>query len=564
MANGNNNTKFTGDSNTSTKSQNRKRGSKSSKGNRGNQRRNKEFEVNVKDNSVNKEDLPHVMTSTASGNDYGWYKNIGALFEDVANINFSYPIGSGIKPLRPGSGAFTVAADNTTGAVPGVMTFTIAPTIGVCQSATDAANIAANQVFTTVRKANSKSLPYDRTDVMMLVLAMDSAYMLYEELLRAYRIIGSYDYMSRYMPYGLLESLGFSEELVKDYRNFKGVLDLFAYQLGSIVIPNVFDFIKRHSWLFTNVYADSEAATAQLYAYKPDGFYVWTEGTESKATYLKYTTRTALYGLTGTSVVSSLDQVQTAIDTIMQPILGSGDISNISPDIAKAFEGNVITIAVPQEHEMLKPAYNMEVIRQMCNCMSTTSVVNNNDVTADNTNLVTGPILKCQPTMNVSTQMELLGLIRPLLNLDVKPNPDDTMVATRLTYVPGSTSFGQFDSVGTEIVTTIQVWTRNMSTVTGNAVSDQLLVNTIPSALGMIVDGQPNTEAPIILSLLSNFDWHPTVYLFSYNGEDSEASYHGYVCDTNYYTFLDDKDIKQLNEVAVMSLFSSSNFESVR
>ena len=253
-------------------------------------------------------------------------------------------------------------------------------------------------MYTIVRKANSGAVNYDKTDLMMTIIAMDNAYMLYEILLRAYRTIGKYDPNSRYMPDGLMFAQGFAPALQSELANFRGVLDLFCYQLGSINIPDEFDFIKRHSWMFTNVYADAASSKAQLYMYKPNGLYVWKEGSGNKPTYLEWTPWANLFN-TG-EPISTVDQIQYAIDKVMQPILGSADIGTISGDIAKAFnESGMIQFQPVSQYEAIEPVYSMEVIQQMMNSFivgtelhtGTTGKYNANDVYVDYSNTTSGP-----------------------------------------------------------------------------------------------------------------------------------------------------------------------------
>lgn len=259
-----------------------KKGRKTRSRNRG---KGKEMEINVKDSMVNKADLPHVITSAHSNNDPSWYQNIPELAKDVATLPFSLPSGLRTNPLPAVS---NVAPGATTYSSPAIMTVSLMPTIGYSDAPTSAANIAAQQFYTLVRKANSGAVNYGKTDLMMTLLAMDSAYMLYEHLVRIYRTLGTYNYMNRYMPDAVLSALGASSALGNSLADFRGVLDLFAYQLASINIPDQFDIIHRHSWLFTNIYTDAKDIKAQMYAFVPHGLYVWTEGSASQPTYLKY------------------------------------------------------------------------------------------------------------------------------------------------------------------------------------------------------------------------------------------------------------------------------------
>lgn len=563
------------------------------KPNNSNQRRNrnnrnnkkpKETEINVQDTNINTEDLPHVITTSKKNNDPSWYTHIYPLVGDYASLPFaisnglSYEIRSGITGVG-GSGnkyhEFPITTRyRAAGVTPGIMTFTIMPSIGVSDSPTSAPNIAAQQIYTLDRKANSGAVNYDKTDVMMTVVAMDSAYMLYEELLRVYRILGMYNYQNRYLPNALLESLGFSSKLTNHYSDLRGVLDQFAYQLGAVNIPDQFDFIHRHSWLFTNVYKDSESSKAQLYAYLPGYYYVWQEGQNEEPTILKLTSRSTLYGVANsaetTTLIETIDQIQTAINNIMIPILGSQDIGTISGDLAKAFgESGMIKISPVIEHEALNPIYSPEVIEQMSNASvhRLTPQGNGCDIRPNLDNLVAGPYLEHVPSFIASNSVLASIGRKHLLNYRMlSPSPENNMVATRLINTFESdrnkTGIMSISSCGTEIVTDCKMWYFPYNTRTGQLnehpfdqpfEQDRLLgiedltAETTTIRTRTIVD----TVQQMIVS--SKFDNCPTQYIYSFTGAilvpgTNNLTIWGHVQDDNEYTMLDRQTIENLND----------------
>lgn len=181
----------------------------------------KEMEINIEDAAVNKADVPHVKTSSSKDNDPSWYTHIYPLVNDVANFNYNIPVGTPFDPYsnvpRVENTRYNLGVNKETTlgrVVPGIMTFNVTPSIGYSADPTSAPNIAAQQMYTIVRKANSGAVNYDKTDLMMTVIAMDNAYMLYEILLRAYRSIGKYDPNSRYSPDGLMYAQGDRKSVV--------------------------------------------------------------------------------------------------------------------------------------------------------------------------------------------------------------------------------------------------------------------------------------------------------------------------------------------------------------
>lgn len=510
---------------------------------------------------------PHVITEAKKNNDPKWYTNIGPLASDYASLPYSTPLGVGIpiqSPNKSGSTSYLSGSKN----LAGIITLDVAPGIGVCNNATDPANIAAQQLYTMVRKANSGAINYDKTDLMMVVVAMDSAYMLYEELLRAYRSLGVYNTMNRYQPEALLQSLGFDASIGNSMADFRGVLDLFAYKLASVNIPDQFDIIHRHSWLFTNVYADSDDKRAQLYAIKPDGYFVWTEGSSSETTYLDYTSRWKLYGLSNPSdTVSSIAQIRKAIDTIMNPILGSQDVGVISGDLAKAFgEGGMIKIQPVQTYEALQITFNSEVSHQIMNAeIIPYGSLQGADIRVDMGNLTTGPQLVYEPQIapeNIGGKYYMPTRERNhLINLKgMAPSPEANLVSTRYNLVvdtvQGPNGYA-LRSCGTEIATRATMY--QFSVGSDGSIID---IGTQSIRSDLILDeAQTIAVATSILDMMcqrSHFNYSPSLHVWT--AKDGALKYIGVQQDVNDFTWIDDNVMTALNTVCVMSEFSAKDF----
>lgn len=530
-------------------------------------------EVEAINISQGAEDNPHVITEAKKNNDPRWYTNIGPLASDYASLPYSYPLGVGLPVQNSNKSSNTVFLSDSKNSA-GIITLDVAPGIGVSRNSTDPANIAAQQLYTMVRKANSGAINYDKTDLMMVVVAMDSAYMLYEELLRAYRCLGVYNTMNRYQPDALLRSLGFDPKIGNNIADFRGVLDLFAYKLASVNIPDQFDIIHRHSWLFTNVYADSDDKRAQMFAVKPDGYFVWTEGQSSEPTRLQYTKRSTVYGLPDSSdLVSSLEQIRHAIDTIMEPILGSQDVGVISGDLAKAFgDGGMIKIQPVQSHEALQVVFNMEVCHQIMNA-ETLPYGNlvDADITVNMDNITTGPQLVYQPKValeNVAgTYHNPVRERNHLINLKgMSPSPETNLVATRYNLVLGAKDAQnkcQVESCGTEIVTKA---TMHQFHVTNTGVINAISTQGVKTDVILSETQLEGATQSVLISMCqrSHFNYGPSLHMWMAKS-DGALKYLGVQQDINEFTWIDDETMASLNTVCVMSEFSAKDFSlSVR
>lgn len=541
-----------------------------------NTQRSKEVEVDVARDRINRADLPHTVTTAMKNNDPSWYGHIYPVVNDVASLPFNQQTGL-YENVMPDSVNMAVEAgynhkvqfDMTSRSIPGIMTFSVDPLV-VANGPTDPINVAAQQMYTLTRKANSGAINYDKTDLIMLVQAMDSAYMLYEDLLRVYRLFGSYDYMNRYLPDAVIAALGYSPSLRKQLSNFRGVLDMFAYQLASINIPDQFDFIHRHSWLFTNVYKDADNSRAQLYAYKMNGLYVWTEGVGDQPTHLEHVSRNTLFRQNQTpSYVSSLDDIQHAIDRVMQPLLGSQDVGTISGDLAKAFgDAGMINIRPVADHESLFPVYDMEVINQMMNA-SIAPFVNFGNVNANYEDTTSGPYIEAHaytPDVDFSTTHNYL------LNYHgLEPTPEMNLVATRFMYVassklesiPWGTGVGRrILSAGTEIISDCRVWvfdTNSQGIIDVDNPGDWELEQHV------ILSKTPESDfLHNNISMLTMFDNHPTVYMYAQIGEAPNITdeLRGYLQDIDNHVWLTADDVVRLNQCAVLSEYAVKDYKT--
>lgn len=557
----------------------------------GRARKPKRFEVNVPDKEVNLSDLKGYITAKGSSNDPNWYKNVPGLAEAYAMLPFNQQLGLQFNMLEA-----TETGQATTGApyissikqnpyvttqITGLATFEILPTIGISDTPNSAANIAAQQIFTLCRKANSGfGKNYDKPDLMMLIIAMDSAYMLYEDMVRAWRMLGSYITTNRYLPNGYLTALGYSPKLVSQYKDFQGLLEMFAFQLSSIPVPDEFDVIRRHSWLFSNIYKDAESGKAQGYAFVPKGLYIWTEGATDAPTQLQYYSMLQLRG--SQTLFETVDQLQAAINTVMEPLLGSQDVGVISGDLMKAFGDTktAIKITVPTTDSLLYPVYNREVLYQIMNAdvtnvalPATTSASSFANITQSLEDLGAGPWIKHVLTPVTSMENQCSSVMKKLINMHTEsPSVDEVLVATRYQNTIDPETM-KFTSYGTEIITGMKVWA--METVAGVSTGKvtgfelyQHLIDYVTEKDEQSITMQLNRyeSQTSLLAQASQFDWFPTEYRWESNGVPMsgaiEMTLLGFYQDIENVNFFDHSIIAKLNEICVLSEFTCKSYPS--
>lgn len=522
-----------------------------------------------------------------SGNDPAWYNNIPYLKEDAARIPFNVPngipqtVGRNINSTFGESGYYAASCY-----MPGVMTFRIVPVLGgLVNAASDAPNVAAQQIYTNVRKANSGATNYDKTDLMMYILAVDSANMLYEHLVRAYKVATNFNYLNRYQPNVLIQSMGIQPQLItNNLADFRALLDLFAYKLSSLCIPGVFDLLKRHAWMFSNIYKDSENPRANLLQFIPKCLYRWVEGTTDDPNYLQMV---EIHDQTWNW--RNINDAASFINSLLDPLLGSQDIGVMSGDVAKAYPNKLWQLVVIDEHATINPVFNREVlseienmtifdIRSWNNSSNGTSGQNhvnmtNWNITQSLTNLVTGPYL--QQTLTVDFHQPNYGgqciTFNPVVNMHWdNPTSDDVMVATRLTAVQSDirSNSGEIDVCGTEVCVYADIATMGNYTLrSGTLVPDQsdLDALTYVQVGSMLITSSRqfggNASDVQSQALMSSFDWHPLMYWYAATqasgGESAqdECALISIIGDLDNYKVINSETLKSIHDAAIMSLY---------
>lgn len=300
-------------------------------------------------------------------NDPRWYGYTPQLVQDFAS--FPYGVASGTR-LNTGD------PDTDNYSVPGIMNVRFVPSVGFADDENAPINIAMRQVFSFVRKKNSGATNYQPADLIKYIISVDSAYMFLAWMRRAYGLLMDYSQVNRYFPEAILRSMGLDpNDLATHMADFRGFINIYAAKLSSMAIPATMPYMLRHTWMVTNIFADSENEKAQIYFYDPDAYYHFVEGvgaqTQSSVTLMQPPTRIDgndnTVGYPDYNGGCSLDQLRAFGWTLLNPILASSSMNVMSGDILKAFEGNVVqAIGVTDDYRVL-PVYNQEVLSQIMN-----------------------------------------------------------------------------------------------------------------------------------------------------------------------------------------------------
>lgn len=509
-----------------------------------------------KKEEFDKDSLDSKINSTSNSPD--WYSSSAQLLKDSASFPYATALGS---PVDAGIDTLT------NNYIPGIYSIELLPTVGVSQSNSSPINIAARNIYSFVRHANSGHANYDSPDLMLYLVAMDNIYSMYTFMVRMYGVASAYTYYNRYYPKGLIESMYMDyNDVIHNLSNLRYFINSFAVKIASMAVPANMSYMQRHQWIYSGYYIDSESVKAQTYIYNPYGFHVYDE--LSGAGSLKMTQ----WKPSGNSLHTVRELIDYA-NAMIARIVESEDMNIMSGDILKAYgsDGIFKVVQVPDSY-IIAPAYNPEVISQIQNA----KILHNwhmpsFDITQDP---ISGAIL-CEPYLvtggTKTSPQELTAVQSNTLVSMYKDNvePGDTMVATRLSIVLNKNCF--YNDTGKELLnlkscgSEVVVNTRFCSGGSQSWAADKSFEWSSGPTISTIIPYESDNTYSIIqkLGAISAFNNHPCFYVGTQPAPNVKIVYSRFF-DVNNYTIIDDNGLSKMHEVALLSEFSSPQVALMR
>lgn len=560
-------------------------------------RKKKKNYTNTKSNSVDSVNTregskPHGSVITKFGtNKVEWYKNVPG-YENWASISWAKILGNDVGLQGPKyiakmdlDSTTEVNPEYTPTVIPGIMKIEFAPTFGNITNNQDPINIAGQYVMSDIRSKLRATNKYDRSEVIMLIGAMSSVYMWYEDVCRAYKTVAFYNSESRYQPDALCTAMGYSHKfLMENINDIEGFLKIAAYKIASINIPDIFDYVNRQKWMVENVYADSEDKRSQLYLFQPQYFYRWREGINDEPTHLVAESRVTVFNLRNgdaDTVISSMDQLWYALDRLLSPLLGSEDVGDISGDIANTYgESDLIKLSYPSD-DPISFIVDAEVGNEISNLTCPCAMTYADKVVQHLTDLNAGPYVQANPRVrsrisetdmynNPDVYLKFFQNMDYMLNADgMEPGPDTVLTSTRLmctytdvrTLPDTSNETAGFGAVGSEIVVGVKIFTRmvngSIHIVPFNTV--EFIAQSGDQAVAL------NNTFVNDQIRVSSFRWKPTQYIYKVGSADTEnnkavingpAQYVGIICSTQQYTKMPAHTLQDVSDYCMISLFT--------
>lgn len=470
-----------------------------------------------------------------TNNDSSWYTNNGQLTHDAGTYSFNNAIGARIRNismLPPDDEAYVDMS------MPGIMTIRLIPSVGKSTDAFTPINVASRAIYDKVNYKNSRNFSYEAPDLMMYLCSIASAYSYHAYLSRIYGVLNTFSQTNRYIPDALVKAMGANpSDLRKQMADFRYYINYFARKVNTFVVPVGISFFEQAYWMYSNVYMDADSIKAQLYVYAPFAFWRYNEtGTEYGGSLVPYTISNAW--TTGASLNDLIDFG----NNLLEPLFRSQDINNISTDVMKAFENQIITLPDITSDFAVVPVYNPEVLTQIHNAYAPGDIAltqGRGAVTQDpNDGTLRYTLLTNSDRVKLHAHADIL-IDMPMDN----PSPEDVAVATRLH--PIFNDDGTIESSNTFLPYDFVVW-NFVGDLSGNWSVDK---TSYTSEMAGVVSACANfskfNDAPLLY--LSTFSATPLAYTTL-----TSEFIHG---DVYNYTTIDKQDMVTIDEACILSLF---------
>jgi len=533
----------------------------------------------------------------AKRNDARWYAQDQQLLKDSASFPFGWPLGNRINYGSAGS----TGANHYS--LPGIMAIATMPTFGYSDQAHSPINVAARNIYSFVRHANSGHSNYDAPDLMLYLLSMDSVYANIAYLKRAYGVLNTASYTNRYYPKAVFQAMGLNyQSFIGRIADFRSLINTYVVKAGSMCIPASMSYMAKHMWMYDGLYTDNPSSKSQTYLFYPRSLYKFELDDDGAGSLVLYDTYTPW----SDSGLKTFNDVVDIMEDLLNPILESEDMNIMSGDILKAYgsEGVFKLSSIGETYSVL-PTYNESVLDQIQNLSFVGSTLSRSAMklrqSEDKSYLIYTPQFLNSKLWLADSSGNVPGnnyfLSKRVISFPRDGvNPDMLMEATRMANIADSVtddSNGRhavltYRTIGSEVALYAHIfffedqdgvigdptgkgdWFLASVQIHGSIVSS---VNVGRDDDGNVVFDWPNAltsmqQHNIAVEMLGQFNRHPAAAItsnFSIVNADRtttnySAPYTGLLFDTDNYTILDAEDLIEMSQIALLSEFNITQY----
>lgn len=479
-------------------------------------------------------------------NDYTYYVINEELGKLTANLPFNQIPGNVYtsKFTTAASSSGTVAETERVErkANQAIMAIRYAPYFGYGQAESDAINVAARQLYSFVRHANSGAKNYESPDLMMYVLALSDIYAEYFECQRVLDTVRTFVADNRAIPAYLLQAMGISDtvnEISGNLANYQAQLNLIATKINTFALPKYFKLLYRKIYVSSRVFVDSTSSRSQYYVLVRGGCYKWSPTAVETGTSLQYTVYSQ-----STDIKSKIANLVSMLDAMYT----DQDASTMSGDILKAFSDAELYGIVPAtSNKMLDLNMDEDILAQIENLrlvgdhygLTESMISSYLNVTQDaNSNIIQSGVRISLASMAIGSAAAILMQEYPYNSHKDSPDWKDNIEWTRLMCAltidaKGTTPATTYYALqgGLEIPTQITMY---------SPVSQQILST-------LVTPQKQTTIEALTMCELAQFDWHPCVIAYNI-GTSQSTRYEGF--DVKVNTWINYTTLKAMHQMA--------------
>lgn len=384
---------------------------------------------------------------TKGQNDLSWHAKSDTLLVEAASIPWSWATG---RPITLG-GAYDTAPDVTFKyTVPGILAVRTVLTPGAGIAKSDALNIAAQALYTDIRRMLKSANAYESSDVMIYMTAVGEVMAYIGWLTRLYATTMLYSYRNSYMPDELIRIQGVDpEDLHNHALEFLSRANQLIAKASQIYIPKGFDYLKRCRWEYANYYSEGDSIKDQIYMFTPGMFRQFKMNPSDDY-------KGCLYPTIKIDKNSNLTvaELLVVLEEMLDALIGDSDFANIAGDLMNRYgEGGVMTFSlIPQDavmqiisgpaaYEILEQIQNSRALRAVRNAWVGATVDGTGDPNmfwvmqgkGENQYLRVNTMVTEDTHTTAQRVAFVCDAINTLLTVHENPNPAKTMLITRFT-----------------------------------------------------------------------------------------------------------------------------------
>ena len=486
-------------------------------------------------------------------NDVSYYFSDPNLISQFTSLSFSNFTGDDILLSA------TTHATEFVSKPAGIATLHVSPAAGFSKGTAathNGINLAALQLYTRLSANNAKTTGYAPQDLSMLMLAVGQLCAMSSYISRFFGTVGLYSQRNRDYPLGILRAMGiYAQDFVKDMANYRMRFNTLTTLLNQVAIPLNIPYFRKCSNMFSSIYLDQMgSAMAQTYLFVPATTWVFDEDSDPNGSMLKtvdvYHTNTAR---------KRMSELLDIYENMINALLNSSTLNVIYSDILRVSEKEGLPLmhfaTIPVDYAIL-PVYNGEIRNWINNATimghptqaASGEFTNRNDVVSD----PASNAIKYAPQFVFGKGQQGL-LTWPLVNFDHEnPTPDEIVEATRLVVTSPLSAFDN-NNVKADSPTLCDYYVETISMDT-NIRSDEQAHDAIRYYNMEIYNDGTGMGLTAIknIGMSSQFDWAPYLYVIN----NTTHTLITLVGDLQYYTTLDYKYLKALQDIALFGLFS--------